>query len=147
MSEIRLHSCPFANLAQHTLLCAQVNSIQGMVPGLQKDILKLPHGAQDIGDSYALLRACERYPHAAEGLHAIHIREYLYKNYGYPSEPPGPKFQKWGQLLLPNRQIAQCSWKESQQSSQDVHQARCVKVCELILKLRGCLLRMAQITG
>jgi len=58
--EIRQDRDPYVNIAQQGVLHAQLNSILAMFPylNLSKEE-SLPRGAKDLGQGYALLRACQ----------------------------------------------------------------------------------------
>ena len=58
--EIRQDRDPYANIAQRGVLRAQLNSILAMFPNLDLDHTgTFPRGAKDLGQGYALLRACQ----------------------------------------------------------------------------------------
>ena len=58
--EIRQDKDPYTNILVRGVLRAQLNSILAMLPNLKlKKDDGLPLGAKDLGNGYALLRACE----------------------------------------------------------------------------------------
>ncbi|KIJ23359.1 hypothetical protein M422DRAFT_62428 [Sphaerobolus stellatus SS14] len=127
--EIRSHSRPYANLTQRALLRGQINALESMLPELRRGVPDLPQGAVNLGNDYALLRARERYPHMPHRAFHTCILQYLETHYGYSLTRHGaPRFQRWARLLLPNGQIARCSWKELQMPAHEVRRARCVKM-------------------
>lgn len=86
-AEIRQDRDPYANIAQRGILRAQLNSILAMFPHLKlrKDSMdSLPRGAKDLGQGYALLRACQKTVKPVEEAEASAILKYWEEN-GWPN--------------------------------------------------------------
>ena len=128
-SEVRSHSNAFTNIANHGILCAQINAIKARIPDLEPEPT-LPHGSFPFGDGYALLQATDSIrqsvsDHEAEAIHASGIFNHLNQSAGSVS------ILRWARLLLPNGQVARCTWKEKSGRERNVRCARNVKVCVL----------------
>ncbi|KAG1743717.1 uncharacterized protein EDB91DRAFT_223381 [Suillus paluster] len=76
-----------------------------MLPHLDEPPKRLPMGAADLGDGYALLCKRERTPSFPQGAEKEAIQFFL--------NGPSPRFFKWARLKLPNGQIARSLWRES----------------------------------
>jgi hypothetical protein len=77
--EIRLHSDPYANIAQRRVLRTQLNLIVAMFLGLdlsEDNSLRLPHGAKDLRKGYVLLHSCENIAKPVVDAKANAILEY-----------------------------------------------------------------------
>jgi hypothetical protein len=64
--EIKQPSDPFANLSQHGIWPACVNTLKVLIPDLASDKYdeySLPRGARDVGDGFVLLHAQEEVPY------------------------------------------------------------------------------------
>ncbi|KAJ3917339.1 hypothetical protein F5877DRAFT_91280 [Lentinula edodes] len=113
-------SNPFSNLAQQALTRCHINALKNMCPELDpKSIPHQPRGSLDMGNGYLLLRPRKRWPSVLlspeidafekAGLFINHIR-------------------KWGQLCLPNGQVARSLYNESNKTRADIRVTRNVKV-------------------
>ncbi|KAF8574469.1 hypothetical protein K439DRAFT_1649767 [Ramaria rubella] len=126
--EIKQPSNPYQNLSQHTLQWCQVNMLKELIPGLQKEKLNFPQGAEDLGDGYRLLR-----PHTSYLKHFDRLISEARHRLGVRPAPEGPvKIVKWGRLCLPTGQIACSIYKEARTPLERLRRACCVK-----LKLDG----------
>jgi hypothetical protein len=105
--EIRQDKDPYTNIALCRVLHVQLNSICAMLPHikLKKDD-GLPLGAKDLGNGYALLRACEDTAKPVTKREAHVIMDY-WANKEWPNQGSWPRaVKRWAQLHLPNGQIA-----------------------------------------
>ncbi|KIK26898.1 hypothetical protein PISMIDRAFT_94086 [Pisolithus microcarpus 441] len=119
--QIRQPSKPFANISREGVRRCRINSLLSVMPELNESVDCLPQGAVDLGDGYALLRKCAKYPVIPQGSVAIAIRQFL---------GPGhelPHIQKWARLRLPNGQIARSAWREHLHPPDRVRISRNVK--------------------
>ncbi|KAJ7207714.1 hypothetical protein B0H12DRAFT_1034444, partial [Mycena haematopus] len=123
--EIKSHSQPYANLSKRSLRRCQINALKAMIPDLDPQTKKLPHGAVDLGDGFVLLRAGDKYGHRLLGNEATTIRNFLERE-NCPSRGT-LSVVRWARLQLPNGQIARSSWKESKRPLYNVRMARNVK--------------------
>ena len=134
-AEIRQDRNPYANLAQQGILCAQLNSLLAMFPQLnlsRNSNDSFPHGAKDLGDGYALLRACQRSAKSVEEAEANAITRYWHQN-GWPNIDHWPQeVKRWARLRLPNGQTVRCTWYKSDASlTHGLHKMTCVRVCRI----------------
>ncbi len=132
--EIRMDRDPYANIAQRGVLRAQLNSILAMFPHLNvpnldnDDSLRLPRGAKDLGQGYALLRMCQSTAKSVGDAEASAILRY-WEERGWPNLDAWPRaVKRWSRLQLPNGQRARSRWYESQ-STRPLRTTTCVKVC------------------
>lgn len=127
--EIRQDRDPYANIAQRGILRAQLNSILAMFPHLKLgDNKPFPHGAKDLGQGYALLRACQNVAKPVTEAEANAILKY-WEEKGWENLGAWPRVVKrWARLHLPNGQKARCKWYESH-STRPLRKTTCVKVC------------------
>ncbi len=142
--EIRQDRDLYANIAQRGVLCAQLNSILVMFPhlNLNKDD-SLPQGAKDLGQGYALLRACQTTAEPVTEAEAVAILKY-WEEMDWPNLNTWPRsVKRWSRLQLPNRQKAHSRWYESH-STHPLRKTTCVKVCcpALFSSLSGVLLAL-----
>jgi hypothetical protein len=131
--EIRQDWDPYANIAQRGVLRAQLNSIQAMFPHVDigKDNSNLPRGVKDLGEGYALLRACQNAPEPVTEAEANAILKY-WEAKGWPNMNSWPRaVKRWARLQLPNGQRARSNWYESH-STRPLRKATCVRVCRSI---------------
>ena len=133
-AEIRQDHNPYANIAQRGILRAQLNSILAMFPQLRvredpED--SFPRGAKDLGEGYALLRACQKTAKPVEEAEATVILRY-WEEHGWPNLDDWPRnVKRWARLRLPNGQTARSRWYESQSShgTRKLRKTTCVTVC------------------
>ena len=125
--EVRSHSKTFANIANRGVLRAQINAIKAKIPDLEPEPT-LPHGSFPFGDGYALLRAIDSTRRTVTDREAIAIRASGIADASIPSTG-AVLVRRWAQLLLPNGQVARCTWKEKSGGERVVCCARNVKVC------------------
>lgn len=132
-AEIRQDRDPYANISQRGILRAQLNSISAMFPQLKwgKDSeSSFPRGAKDVGQGYALLRACQKTAKPIEEVEADAILRYWGEK-GWPNKDDWTRnVKRWARLRLPNGQTARCRWYESQTShgTRRLRRTTCVKV-------------------
>lgn len=129
--QLKQPSNPYANLSQRCVLQAQVNVLKAMMPEINQKSdtrLLLPHGAIDLGDSYALLRAADDRARPISPEENLAIQIYLRERNG-DARNPITAVVRWARLRLPNRQIARSLWKESQRPLNKIRVSRFVKVC------------------
>ena len=122
--EIKQHSQPYANLAEHGARRAQVNALVALVPDLEpkKALSRL---SKDIGDSFILSMAdtCARSISAVE---TQAIRDfYLTYNIQICQDF---RLVKWARLLLPNLQFVRTAWKEAPKALNKVRISRNIMV-------------------
>lgn len=124
--EICQPSDPFFNLAQQGIHRCQINALKAMIPSLDNSSNTLPCGSADLGNGYVLL--------PKRDVNAVGVtEEETWVIATYLQEPAGQKIRWWGQLQLPNGQIAWLAYVELQRSSEQVCMVRNVKVrCRLI---------------
>jgi len=124
--EVRSHSNPFTNIANHGVLRAQINAIKARIPDLEPEPT-LPRGSYPFGDGYALLLAADSTRHPVSDREAEAIRASgIIDN----SNPPTSSLSilRWARLLLPNGQVSRCAWKEKSRGERSQRRARNVKV-------------------
>ena len=132
--QIKQPSSPYANLSQRSYLQAQVNALQSVIPGLEQRSFNrytLPHGAKDIGDSYALLRASDDQTRSIPDVEADALFRYLSDHAPAPGDRV-TEVARWARLRLPNRQIVRSHWKESLRPANKLCRARFVAVSKLL---------------
>jgi hypothetical protein len=129
--EIRQDRDPYANIAQRGVLRAQLNSIVAMFPDLELgNADTFPRGAKDLGQGYALLRACQNTAEPVTEVEANVILRY-WENKGWPNRDAWPcAVKRWSRLQLPTGQKVRSVWYESQ-STRPLRKTTCVKVCSL----------------
>ncbi|KAJ7263366.1 hypothetical protein C8J57DRAFT_1070616 [Mycena rebaudengoi] len=78
-----------------------------MVPQLDPE-KPLPHGAEDIGDGYVLLRARDEFHQSIDGPYGAAIREFLEEETGEKCKADWiPRVARWARVGLPTGQIVQ----------------------------------------
>ncbi|KIK23241.1 hypothetical protein PISMIDRAFT_100773 [Pisolithus microcarpus 441] len=92
-----------------------------MLPHLDPPKNTNPCASANLGNGYVLLAKCDWYLTTIHREEARVITEYL-------NLPHAPKIHHWAHLCLPNGQIAQSQFQESQKAPEDIHMARNVKV-------------------
>ncbi|THU78202.1 hypothetical protein K435DRAFT_888835 [Dendrothele bispora CBS 962.96] len=133
--DLRLHVNPFSNLAQVLITRSQENALKAMIPDLEPEKPKLPQGAEDIGNGFALRRAQDTVARSVTNAEAEAIRTYLF-DHGIQKDDNGthidgnyqPLVQRWARVSLPNGQIARSRWKEDLKSINNIRMARNVKI-------------------
>jgi hypothetical protein len=96
----------------------------------------LPRGAKDIGQGYALLRACQNGAKPVTEAEAAAILKY-WEEMNWPNLDAWPRsVKRWSRLQLPNGQIARSRWYESH-STRPLRKTTCVKVCSRHLLFRS----------
>jgi hypothetical protein len=130
--EIRQDRDPYANVAQRGVLRAQLNSIHAMFPHLSLgNGDNLPRGAKDLGDGYALLRACQNIAEPVTDAEANAILKY-WGEMSWPNQDDWPRaVKRWSRLQLPNGQRARSNWYESH-STRSLRKTTSVRVCNVI---------------
>ena len=102
----------------------------------------LPHGAKDLGEGYALLRAYETTAKPVTEAEANVILQY-WEGKGWPNHDTWPRaIKRWSRLQLPNGQKARCCWYE-RRSTQPLRKTTCVKVCHSTSLLQSDLIRFS----
>jgi hypothetical protein len=97
-----------------------------MVPQLDPE-KPLPHGAEDIGDGYVLLRARDEFHQSIDGPYGAAIREFLEEETGEKCKVDWiPRVARWARVGLPTGQIVRSVWKEAKTLTKRM--ARNVKV-------------------
>jgi Transposase family tnp2 len=77
--EIKQHSNPFANLSQHRIRRAHVNTLKALIPDLVVEgptVESIPRTAKDLGDSFVLLCAREAYAHPLQDCKADALHKF-----------------------------------------------------------------------
>ncbi|KIM38896.1 hypothetical protein M413DRAFT_75620 [Hebeloma cylindrosporum] len=123
--EIKQHSNPFSNLAHRGLRRCQVNALKSMLPDIEPLEEKLPQGAKDLGQSYALLRAVDNAARPIDDLEKAAFDEYCESN-GIDMDIT--HVIRWARLRLPNRQIVRSKWKEELKAKGKLRCSRNIKV-------------------
>ena len=127
--EVHQHSNPFANLSQRSLLHAQINVLKALIPGLNTR-KNLPYGAITLGDSYALLHACQRKYQLIPPTEVTAIQSYFSSSWHQSPLQNELTVRKWAHLQLPNGQKARCTWKEeAQEQKLDYRNSQNISVC------------------
>jgi hypothetical protein len=127
--EIHQPSNPFANLSQRGIRRSQINALKAMIPDLERDLDRLPRGANDIGDRYVFLRARDATACLIDGYAGAAICEfYQDKGFGNFDGNWFPHIVRWARLRLPNGQIARSAWKEKLKPLEQACMARNIKV-------------------
>ncbi|KAN0087914.1 hypothetical protein V8E55_006535 [Tylopilus felleus] len=104
--EIRQPSDPFSNLAQQGIQRCQLNALKAMIPFLDNSTSSNPHGSTDLQNGYVLLPKCDAYAVPVAENEAQVVARYLPQSTNW-------KVRRWGQLHLPNGQIARSTFVES----------------------------------
>lgn len=89
----------------------------------------LPIVSDDIGDSYVLLGARERYAHSMPEQELCCLMKFFQDQGIVLPANWTTHVQKWARLRLPNEQIVRSSWKEKARALQNVRIARNIMVC------------------
>ena len=107
------------NLAQVALRQAQVNALKVLCPELDKSLKpSLLWLLYDLGEGSVLLRLRDRHVKKLTGPHQIVVNAALGQS----------ALRKWGRLQLPNGQVAQSMYSESQRGGPNKRNTRNVKV-------------------
>lgn len=131
--QIKQPSRPYANLSQRGLLQAQINALRSMIPDLDGGVVpQLPHGAQDLGNGYVLLRAMDNILRPITPAETEAIRVYVLGLSGVV-QTPTTAVTRWARLRLPNGQVARTLWKESRKPLNQLRMSRNVKVLYFLL--------------
>ena len=80
--EIKQPHNPFVNLSQQGICCLQVNAFKAMIQDLELDSDTLPHGSNDIGDSYVFLRARDKTACFVDGVVSAALQKF-YEEQGF----------------------------------------------------------------
>ena len=134
----------FANLAQHTVLCAQTNSLQARFPDIQLEL-----GDKDMAtrttrackfegyEGFAFLPRCEEYlsPLIGDKCEAMDI--YWHAQNWPNADTWSHAVCCWAGLQLPNGQKAHSVWQETNLATKPLHLS-CIKVSPLVLYLYYC---------
>jgi hypothetical protein len=136
--DIRQHTSFYANLMQKGLLMAQTNGLSSLFPDLAPNTaLKIPRGAQHVGQGYYILRRRERTPHMVhpierdaivDGLNLWHASWGNIWKSSQPHSRHEPKIQRWARASLPNGHICRSVYKDGR----NIRQARNIKVSIII---------------
>lgn len=134
--QLRQFLDPQTNFSMNGVRLSQENSLFSMFPELDPYTGKLPRGALDLGNGYALLRAQEEKASLVTPSEGHAIISYLSRpEIGMADrylDENEVKVTWWARLKLKNNQIARSFWKESARADQSkVRQGRNVKVCAL----------------
>ncbi|KAJ7927219.1 hypothetical protein B0H13DRAFT_2312823 [Mycena leptocephala] len=125
-AEIKQHSNPFENLAERGKRRCQVNALKVMIPDLDP-ANGLPHGSEEVGGGYVLLRARGEYHQIIEGSYGDAILNYLEEEERTAAKDGWkPRVAGWARMPLQNGQIVCSVWKQSKPLS--VRIARNIKV-------------------
>ncbi|KAJ7574951.1 hypothetical protein C8J56DRAFT_1064098 [Mycena floridula] len=126
--EIKQHSDPYSNLAQHALRRCQVNAIKAMVPDIKPPETS-PAYAEDLGGGFILLPKQDTVPRVMEPCEATALNTYLTRTYGANGHREEVHLvRKWGRLKLPTGQIARSLWCEKGRRLSRLRISRNVKV-------------------
>ena len=98
-----------------------------MIPQLDKEP-KNPHGSEDIGDGYVLLRAKDERMRTLQGPVAAVVREYMREQTGEDVTNWNPRVCRWARLRIPTGQIARSAWKEKMKPLEKVRISRNIRV-------------------
>ena len=133
--EIKQPSNPYANLSQRAARRVMVNTVQGMMPSLdraEQRALHIPRGAELIGDDYIFLRALERSRSALRPVEARAFYDYFARTDpalidGQSRLTYGFSLRRWARMRLPNGTVARSAWKEHSKPLCRLRMGRCVK--------------------
>ncbi|KAJ3978493.1 hypothetical protein F5890DRAFT_1560244 [Lentinula detonsa] len=132
--EIHQDSNPYANLSERCIKRAQINALKAAIPELDADRDKesrLPRGAVDLGDNYALLRKRDNCARKMTSIEKDALERYVCAEFDSLVIPRGWEVERvlrWARLRLPNGQIARSAWTEKQRDPTKVRNARNVKL-------------------
>lgn len=129
-SQIKQPSNPYANLSQRGVLRCQINSLSAIVPGIVPERTANPRGAEQLGDSYILLRAKDKLARKMSGATSAAIRTFFSRAENKEIQRDIPVV-RWARLGLPNGQILRSAWKEDGQTP--LRMSRIGKVSEQLL--------------
>ncbi|TBU22478.1 hypothetical protein BD311DRAFT_742970 [Dichomitus squalens] len=127
-AEIGSHSKPYENLSLRGLRRVQISALVMMFPETLEDPEVLPRRAVDLGDRWVLMHPTARTAKLVPDINAIALHAYLTKKAVRVPEAWRPRLTKWGQLRLPNGQVARTAWKEceGERRGHPVHRSRMV---------------------
>jgi hypothetical protein len=126
--EVKLHSNPFANLAQRALRRCRVNALKALIPDLEPPENPLPRNARDQGGGYIFLRARDNVARPVTDIEGLAIRKYRESmNETLPANWEA-LVVRWARLRLPNGQIARSAWKETNKKEENLRVSRNVQV-------------------
>lgn len=115
--EIRLHSNPFANLAQRGILRCQVNAIKAMLPDIDLETNGKPKGSIDAGGKYYLLSPVDRSVKEMAMEEWTAVKTYLRKNGVNAENDVRPCIKRIGRMQLPNGDVVRSRYKEHSMTS------------------------------
>ena len=116
---IRQPATPFENLGQIALRQAQANALKALCPELDKTAAPfLPQLSHDLGQGFVLLQPSDRRMKNLQEAQRIAVQDAVGNS----------SLRKWGQLQLPNGQVARSVYSESQRSGPNTCNTRNVKV-------------------
>jgi hypothetical protein len=111
--EIHQDYNPYANISQRSIIRAQTNAINAMMPGLSlKNKDKLPQNSADLSQGYVLLRACDSVRRTVSTREAEAILK-LWDKEEWPNRDGWANHKaitRWAQLRLLNGQIVHSVW-------------------------------------
>jgi hypothetical protein len=70
--EVKQHRDPYTNISARGVRRCQVNALKAIIPDLEPLNDLLPHGSEDLGNGYILLRARDRVARNVSNLHELH---------------------------------------------------------------------------
>ena len=137
--ETRQPSRPYANLSQRAARHVNVNAAQALMPSLDRAevcAIRIPRGAELIGNDFLLLRALERSYSVARPVEARAFYDYFRRtNPGLIEGKNCSDFKyvlcRWARMCLPNGMVVRSAWKEQLKPLNCLRMARCVKVSHM----------------
>jgi len=128
--EIKQHRDPYTNISERGVRRCQVNALKAIIPDLEPLNNLLPHGSEDLGNGYVLLRARDRVVRKVSNLHELYaIRKYVERDGLVLPNGWEPYVRRWARVQLPNGQIARALWKEGTRALEKLRISRNLKVC------------------
>ena len=127
--EIKQHRDPYINISEWGVRCCQVNALKAIIPDLEPVGNLLPHGSEDVGGGFILLRALDRTTRKVSNpFESIAIHKYLERDGEILTDRWEAYTRRWAHVRLPNGQVAQSLWKEIKKSLDKLRTSRNLKV-------------------
>jgi hypothetical protein len=127
--EIKQHSDPYINISERGVCHCQVNTLKALIPDLEPVGNLLPHGSEDVGGGFILLRALDRTTRKVTNpFESAAICKYLERNGAILTDGWEAYTCRWARVCLPNGQVARSLWKEIKKSLDKLCTSRNLKV-------------------
>jgi hypothetical protein len=128
--EIKQYRDPYTNISERGVRRCQVNALKAIIPDLEHVGKLLPHGSDDIGGGFILLRAMDRTTRKVTNpRESIAIRTYLARDGAILAADGWETYiRRWARVRLPNGQVARSLWKEIKKPLSKLRTSRNLKV-------------------